>query len=332
MRKPFTGSLFQTYDTLTSEIYIGRVYANKYKKGENPRTKKINMFPRPKEEWVLLEGIAPPIFTYEKFDAIQKQLEVNKLENLTRMRADTPKEEYGLLRAGYARCGICGRTMHVLRRGNTYGGQTQPPQYACCQRFGGTDPIRNHHTIITMSVLDRGVRAKIREVVLDPAQVREKVARQRATPKPVVDVEDVQATIENIQQAINNLFDLARYATNDSTRQRLGMTLESLEQRKREAEAMLVDFDENEEDKALLEAEIAKFEAWAEQVRPYLSDPTYLQNATYEELRLAVRIIGLTAKVFPMHGDYPFRYTLESRPPEIMKKLAYCNHIQQSIE
>ena len=303
------------YNLLTSEIYIGRVYANKYKKGENPRTKKINMFPRPKEEWVLLEGIAPPIFTPEKFDAIQRQLEVNKLENLTRMRPDSPKEEYGLLRAGFAKCGICGRTMHVFRRGRTHQGHKQAPQYACCQHFGGTDPLRNHHTIITMSVLDRAVRAKIREVVLDPSRVREIVALQRLVPKPVIDAEDIQTTIGNIQAEINNLFDLAKHATNDSTRQRLGMELEQLERRLRETEAMLIDIDEDEEDKALLEAEIDRFEAWAEQVRPYLSDPTYLEKATYEELRLAVRIIGLTATVFPLHGDYPFRFKIESRHP-----------------
>jgi hypothetical protein len=68
-----------------------------------------------------------------------------------------------------------------------------------------------------------------------------------------------------------------------------------------------------EEDKALLEAEIDRFEEWAQQVRPYLSDPTYLEKATYEELRLAVRVIGLTAIVFPLHGDYPFRFKIESR-------------------
>lgn len=183
-----------------------------------------------------------------------------------------------------------------------------------------------------MSVLDRAVRAKIREVVLDPSKVREKVAKQRQTPKPVIDTEDVQTTIGNIQAEINNLFELARHATNDSTRQRLGMELEQLEQRLKEAELMLVDFDEDEEDKALLEAEIVKFEEWAENVRPFLSDPTYLEKASYEELRLAVRIIGLTTIVYPMHGDYPFRFNIESRPPEIMKKLAHCNHIQQSIE
>jgi DNA invertase Pin-like site-specific DNA recombinase len=320
------------YAILTSEIYIGKVYANKYRKGENPRTKKINMYPRPKEEWVLLEGIAPPIFTREKFDAIQRQLEVNKLENWTRMSQDTPKEEIGLLRAGYAKCGICGRTMNVLRRGNTYGGREQAPQYACCLNFGGTDLKRNHHTIITLSVLDKNVRMKIRDIVLDPSKVREKVAQQRKAPQPVINAEDVQVTIGNIQQEINNLFSLARHATNDSTRERLGMELENLEKRLREAEAMLIDFDEDEEDKALLEAEIVRFEEWAERVRPNLSDPKYLDKASYEELRLAVRIIGLTAIIYPMHGGYPFRSRIESRPPEIMKKLANCNHIQQSIK
>lgn len=320
------------YDILTSEIYIGRVYANKYKKGENPRTKKLNMFSRPKDEWVLLEGIAPPIFTRDKFEAIQRQLEINKMENLTRMRKDTPKEEYGLMRSGFARCGICGRTMNVLRRGNTYGGHTQPPQYACCQRFGGTDLTKNHHTIITLSVLDKKAREKIAEVVLDPSKVREKVAKQRAKPKPVINAEDVQTTIDNIQVEINNLVDLARYANNDKTRRKLGMELEELERRLREAEAMLIDFDEDDEDKALLEAEIVKFEHWAERVRPFLSDPKYLETASYEELRLAVRIIGLAAIVYPLHGDYPFRMAIESRPPEIMKKLANSNHIQQSME
>ena len=110
------------------------------------------------------------------------------------------------------------------------------------------------------------------------------------------------------------------------------MELEELERRLREAEAMLIDFDEDDEDKALLEAEIVKFEHWAERVRPFLSDPKYLETASYEELRLAVRIIGLAAIVYPLHGDYPFRMTIESRPPEIMKKLANSNHIQQSME
>lgn len=54
-------------------------------------------------------------------------------------------------------------------------------------------------------------------------------------------------------------------------------------------------------------------------------DTMYLEKAFYEELRRAVRIISLTAVVYPMYGDYPFRFKLESRLPEIMKWLAVSN-------
>src|SRR5439155_11102868 len=119
-------------------------------------------------------------------------------------------------------------------------------------------------------VLDRDVREKIREVVLNPSRIRNMVAVHRAKPKPVINVEDIETTIKNIQEEINNLFDLARHASTDSTRERLGLLLEELDQRKREAESLLLDMDDGEEEKQLLEAELVKFEAWVEKVRPYL--------------------------------------------------------------
>lgn len=315
------------HDILTHRIYIGEVWANRFKRVENPKTGKGNMVERPQEEWILLEGLAPPILTREIFQAVQKQLEINKQEALRRTKADTPKEEIGLLRAGYAKCGICGRSMLVYRRGKVVKGHKQEPQYACCQRLGGDNTKKNHHTMVTMSVLDAAVREAIRDVVLDPLQVRASVDEQRAKPKPAIDEDAIQATIDKLQGEINNLFDLAKYASNDSTRQRLGKEMEALERNLREAEAMLIDVDEDKEDKALLETEIVKFEKWAEDVRPLLGDPEYLKKASYEELRLAVRIIGLTATVFPMHGNYPFRHQIKARPPEVMKMLETHTHI-----
>ena len=77
------------------------------------------------------------------------------------------------------------------------------------------------------------------------------------------------------------------------------------------------------EDREKLETEIIKFEKWADEVRPFLGNPDYMP--TYEEQRLAVRILGLRAIVYPLHGDFPFRYKIEVSPPEIMKHLANCN-------
>ena len=58
-------------------------------------------------------------------------------------------------------------------------------------------------------------------------------------------------------------------------------------------------------------------------VRPALGNSAY--TPSYEELRLAVRIIGIHAIVFPLRGEYPFRYKIEVRPPKIWELLRhYC--------
>lgn len=62
-------------------------------------------------------------------------------------------------------------------------------------------------------------------------------------------------------------------------------------------------------------------EKWAETVRPQLTDPTYLATASYEELRLAIRIIGIRVTVYPTKGDWPYRYQIEVTVPDVLKKL-----------
>src|SRR5207237_8214555 len=104
-------------------------------------------------------------------------------------------------------------------------------------------------------------------------------------PTPLIALQHIQATITNLQEQITNLFDRARHASTDSTRERLGLILEDLEQRKREAEAMLIDMDEGDT-QALLDTELVGFEEWTQKVRPCLGDPEYLTNACYEDLCL----------------------------------------------
>lgn len=310
------------YQILTHRIYIGEVVANRFKKIENEKTRKATSTKRPEEEWVILpEGTAPPIISRVVFEAVSRQLEINKQE--ARRHNKAPKEEMGILRAGYAKCGICGHNLSVYRRGNTYNGRTLEPQYACTRRLGRDDILHNHFTAITMGLLDKAAWQKAVEVILDPAQVREQVVIFRQQHQPVINSDDVEATIANLQTEIDNLFELARYAKNDLTGKRLGLLMEDLEKQQREAEAILLDIDEDLEDREKLETEIIKFEKWADEVRPFLGNPDYMP--TYEEQRLAVRILGLRAIVYPLHGDFPFRYKIEVSPPEIMKHLANCN-------
>jgi hypothetical protein len=118
----------------------------------------------------------------------------------------------------------------------------------------------------------------------------------------------------------NNLWKLAQAATDDDSLTSLQGFLNDLERQKREAEAMLFDIEEEEELKEKLAAEINRFEEWAEKVRPDLTDPSYQPN--YAEKRAAIRILGITAKVYPKKGDYPDRFTIDVRPPDIVSLLS----------
>jgi uncharacterized protein YfcZ (UPF0381/DUF406 family) len=172
-----------------------------------------------------------------------------------------------------------------------------------------------------MRIIDNAVKAKISETVSDPSFVREKVAELRKDLKPVIDTESVYATLADIEGAIKTFLELARQATTTSMVTSLAQQMNDLENQKRSAEKLLFAIEDDEAEKAEIEAELVKFERWAEEVRPHLSDPAYLKNASYEELRLAVRIIGIRVTVFPTSSACERRYFIDVTVPEVMKKL-----------
>jgi hypothetical protein len=160
------------------------------------------------------------------------------------------------------------------------------------------------------------------KVLHDPLWVRERVKELREKLKKneqVITEEDIQATLENIKQRLKRLYKLAEFATDDDTIQDLAIQMNELEKQKRDVELLLFDLSEIDEKEAALEAEIKRFETWAEQVRPQLTDPSY--KPTYQELRLAIRILGIRATVYPTKGDWLFRCNIDITIPEIMKKL-----------
>ena len=77
-----------------------------------------------------------------------------------------------------------------------------------------------------------------------------------------------------------------------------------------------------------MEAEIVKFEEWVAKVQAHLTDPTYIPS--YAEMRLAVRIIGIRATVFPSKGDWPCRFQIEITVPAIAAKMKHCVHHDSS--
>jgi len=199
------------------------------------------------------------------------------------------------------------------------------PDYFCRQKTGNETLLHNHFTAIGVHILDKVAWEKALETIKIPQLVRARVAQLREENTPAIDTESVEMTLESIRRQMHNLYSLAQHATNDETIQTLTGMLKDLEKQKRETEALLYDAAEDEEEREEVEKEIVKFEQWVAKVRPLLTDPAY--TPSYEEQRLAVRILGIKATVFPASGDYPFRVQVDVTIPTIVSKLKhYVTH------
>jgi len=235
------------------------------------------------------------------------------------LRNNRHPEELGLLRTGYITCGICGSNMFVLYPSakERQEKQWRKPRYVCQQRDGGTDFIHNHRTQIYLPNIEQAVRETIIQSVSQPLVIRKRIEELLESYKKNIDTESVKETLSGITASMKNLYKLAEHATTDETIADLATRMNQLENQKRQAEAMLADLEDEEELFAEVEKQLRKFEQWTEQVRPFLADPSY--TPSYEELRLAVQILGIHATVYPSKGDYPFRYKIEVRVPQIVR-------------
>ncbi len=306
------------YSIVTNPIYCGEVWANKYRKIKSENGKHTIRL-RPREEWIRLPN-SPAIITKDEFEAIQLQLTANKEESIRNNKQK--RENLGLLRSGYIFCGICGRRMQSVppspaarRNGNT-------PYYGCANFIKDTTGRQRHRTQIGIPMVDREVRLLIVEILKDPLWCRERVKelrKKQEKPEPVVTREDIQTTIDGVKQSLKRLYRLAEHAEDDDTLDDLAVQMNALEKKKRAAEMLLFDLSDNDEHEEELEKEIVRFEIWAKQVRPNLSDPNY--QASYQELRLAIRVLGIRAIVYPTIGEWPWRCKIDTMIPEIMRKL-----------
>ncbi len=314
------------YAILINPIYCGEVWANRFKGVKSEKSGKLGMVSRPREEWIRLPD-APAILTKEQFDAAQRQLEINKEDSLRNNKKD--RAEIGLLRCGHIFCGICGRKMSVNHPSEAGRKNGNGARYGCEQYMTTTPGISRHRVTIGVHDFDHDVHDAIKDVLRHPTWVRERVAELRKKPEPIISQEDIQSTIDGVKTSLKNLYALAAHATDDDTIADLAQQMNELERRKQQAQALLFNLsDDNEEDEAL-EAELMRFEKWAESVKPQLTDPTYQPD--YNELRLAVRIIGIRAVIYPTKGEYEFRWQIFATVPEVLKKLD-CNKISPLLK
>ncbi len=303
---------------IDNPIYRGEVWAHRYTKVTRDG-KKITS-ERPPSEWIRLPD-APAIIDEEAYTKILFHRAANKNESKRNNQHET--ETLGLVRNGFCRCMVCGRAMILDYPAPSAQRKNTKPAYRCRQKASAKQGIvHNHNTYLLLDRVDTAVKEKIRETLLDVSWVRAKVEELRTKNKRVVNSSEVHERLAKLQTELENLFDLARYATKEKTREQLGMQMQDIERQQREAEALLYDIEDEEEERARIEKEIVRFEQWAEAVRPKLTDPLYVQNeATYQELRLAVRILGIVVKCYPTSGDWPYLFAVDVTAPEVLANI-----------
>ena len=167
-----------------------------------------------------------------------------------------------------------------------------------------------------------------------PGRVHPETQRFLLTPNLHWKDFDVRTALQKalkLQVEMDNLFDLARYATNDKNRERLGMMMQDLERQQREAEGAQFDLADIEEEQAKIEAEIVRFETWVAKVRPNLTNPQYMETASYEELRLAVRVLGIVVTVSPLQGasDRKDRCDIKVTVPAVLGKIEKSSGVNE---
>jgi hypothetical protein len=156
------------------------------------------------------------------------------------------------------------------------------------------------------------VREKIRQALLEPDLIRTRVEGIRSRQRPIIDTASIEATIVRIDKSIRDLDKLAEQATTEDLAAGLAQQANQLERQKLETTTMLHGVVEIEEQRMETEMELRKFDQWAEKVRPFLTDEQCLKTATYDELRLAVRILGIRVSVYPTQGQWEYRYRIET--------------------
>ncbi len=273
---------------------------------------------RPTEEQIKLpDGIVPPIITVECYQATQEQLARNKQFS---MRNNQHPKDTGILRGGLCKCGICGYTMIVSHPMRSYKEQTNipvPPKYVCGRRDGVEDIKHHHYVTIFVHLLDKQAWELATAYIRQPNLIRERVAKIIAQHKPTDTLEDVKASIANLNRKINNLIRLAEDVTDDNELTNIKGRMVDLQKQKRELTILLNEVAEEQDLQEELERELQRFEQWTAKVRPLLDDPDF--KPSYEEMQTACVILGVTAKVFPDKPEYPTRIQLEVAPPKLMQ-------------
>jgi len=241
---------------------------------------------------MLPDGTIPPLIDHATFDAAQDRLAFNGQSAIR----NSFNPEATLLRAGFVKCGTCGRTMRVQhrKRGGYYyrcSGADEPP-YLCSSPSIGA------------GILDAAVWDKVAAVLTDPDIIARELVRLRANDPTQGDLDSVDRALKTIDQQRSRLAK-ALTMLDDADADPVVVELASLGERKRQLEAERDTIQRSQSSWEQAQTRLADITAWCQRVARNVA------SLTYEDRRQALLALGVQVIVFPTGGEHRWRMTAD---------------------
>jgi len=285
---------------LHHSAYIGQIEALTWATERwNGKAVKVR---RPQEERIAMpEGVAPPIIECEIWAAVQEKLARQKAEG----RRNNRDPESFLLRAGFARCGYCGRALVSL---SASGKSRRPYKLYQTNPNGNSHRDCDHKFSISAPNLDAEVWSEVVTILTTPGLIASRLAEHQCIDPTADDRAAVERAFADVAKRQANLARAVAVLDDADASAPLLSQLKVLGERRR---ALLA------ERETLAE----RFAGWAHQIDALTSLEEWvarvggrLSDTTYEQKRLALTTIGATVEVFA-RGHLPCRWRLRTVMP-----------------
>ena len=246
------------------------------------------------DQVALPEGTIPPLVDPTAFAAVKQRLERNKQF----AARHNPDPTAALLRAGFARCGSCGRTMVVNRNRNW-----NQARYACTHNEPG-DRCPEFPTV-AVHILDNAVWASVREFLSDPDLVAGEVERRKKKSHVEVDLAPVERAIADVERRQRTLVSNLALLDLDSAAL-VREQLSGLMAQRRVLETRRAELVNHQAEQAAARERLLELSEACQLVS------ANLQRFSYEQRRLALEAFDIQVKVWK--SDHGPRWTIEPGP------------------
>lgn len=284
--------------------YSGEGYAYTYARTKDRTGAHVRV--RPVEDRIALpEGVWPALVSADTFAAVQAGLQARQEQAARNNRA--PQE--ALLRAGFVRCGLCGRPMTAKNSGQPY------PMYRC-QR---DEPGEPRSVALSIKALDAATWAHVENVLTNPDVIAAEVAKLQAADPTEADLTAIDRRINQFAKKQTQLTKTLGLFTDLEAAEPVVRDLEALRQQQRELQRERQAILDRRLEWEQAQQRLNDLKAWCEQVAQRLP------RATYEQRRTALTALGVTVTVYPKGHDP--RYTIETaiKTSDIVSSTAACS-------